>query len=251
MKERVDRFLGPEGSDKRFNEVIEMAKKEDVYRKLLKRAKAENDPEFDSPEDYSTLLLESRESNFDPLTGLRNREFIKRNIDLILSREIREKRKADENKRSDYKGFSVLFIDVDEFKYINDNLGHEEGDEVLKIVAKIIDNKTVIRKSDIACRWSGDEFIILLPDCDSSGAEIVINRIREELKKIRAGNSEKEITLSIGFANSKEILKLGWDEMRERADRAMFYAKKRLGGNSWADFDELPEYFKNLKIKKQ
>jgi diguanylate cyclase (GGDEF)-like protein len=244
MRERVDRFLGPEGSEDRLDEVHEIANEEKAYRKLLKRAGAENDPEFKLPDDYSTALLRSKESGLDPLTGMNNRDFIKKNIKAILSKEKRAKEKKE------YNGFSILFIDIDNFKEINDTLGHDTGDEVLKAVAKIINKEGVIRGSDIACRWGGDEFIILLPDCDSLGTEIVINRIREELKKIRTSNLEEEITLSIGFANSKEILKLGWNEIRRRADVAMYYAKKELGKNRSADYDDLPDSFKNLKIKK-
>ena len=94
--------------------------------------------------------------------------------------------------------FSLIMIDIDHFKLINDNFGHNVGDIVLKKVVEIIMKR--IRKTDILSRWGGDEFIILLPDTKISNAAILAEDIRVELNNISILDIGK-VTASIGVAN--------------------------------------------------
>ncbi len=149
----------------------------------------------------------------DPLTGLGN------------SRRFREALAA-ELKRSDRTGrpFSVVFLDVDNFKDINDSLGHVEADYTLTAIGHIL--VTHLRGSDLVCRWGGDEFIILLPETDREEAGVLAERLRAEVADCGkcAG-----ATISLGVAcypqDGKE-----YDSLVANADRAL-YASKRAGKN--------------------
>jgi two-component system, cell cycle response regulator len=252
MRERIDRLLGSEGLEDRFKDIIDVAKGEDEYRELLKKADAENDPKYKSPDEFSDIILEGIEGKkaqqklietnekllVDPLTGIFNTNYINSNSESIVNREKRTREKGN------YPGFTLIFIDIDDFKPINDTYGHPRGDEVLKSVADIIRGGNATRGSDIACRVGGDEFIILMPECDSQGAEKVIKRINTKLAEIKMDFlGDQGISLSIGYVNGKDILDKGWDEMYRRADCAMLYGKEKLGKGRVINFDDVPKDF--------
>lgn len=116
--------------------------------------------------------------------------------------------------------FSLIMIDIDHFKLINDNFGHNVGDIVLKKVVEIIMKR--IRKTDILARWGGDEFIVLLPDTIISYAAILAENIREELNSIYIGEVGK-ITASIGVSNYFDSDSV--DTTIKKADDLMYKAK--------------------------
>lgn len=150
----------------------------------------------------------------DPLTGVANRNALEERF--ILSAY-----KAD---RYD-EPFSILIIDLDGFKLINDLKGHLAGDEVLKAVASCIDS--TIRPSDLVARWGGDEFIILM-DGTAEDAESLIPRLRSALAKTPKADG---IGFSCGISQFAEDDDIG--SITQRADRAM-YAAKSMGGNAVA-----------------
>jgi diguanylate cyclase (GGDEF)-like protein len=141
----------------------------------------------------------------DPLTKLKNRRLLQP----VLEREIQRQKR-------DMKPFSVLFVDIDDFKLINDAFGHDIGDQVLIKVAAILRDAT--RKSDFLCRWGGDEFIVVLPGQGKDHAEIVRKRILQD-KRLKQDN---EITLSIGLT---EALGHDIDEVLKAVDRDMYDEK--------------------------
>lgn len=122
----------------------------------------------------------------------------------------------------------MLFIDMDNFKAVNDRYGHQEGNQVLQLVAGVM-AKTV-RGTDMAARYGGDEFVVLLIGSDLHGAQKVGEQIRDgiEVAGTGAGYPEGAVTASIGAANFD--LDLDDPEVLESADRSLYQAKGS-GGN--------------------
>jgi diguanylate cyclase (GGDEF)-like protein/PAS domain S-box-containing protein len=143
----------------------------------------------------SLASLQSREklrdqSIRDPLTGLFNRRFIEESLEREL---IRAKRKN--------QSLSVLFLDIDHFKRFNDTFGHDAGDLVLQSVADLL--RTFFRGDDVACRWGGEEFAVVLPDSSPFHAATRADSLRREVKNLalrHRGASLATITLSVGVA---------------------------------------------------
>lgn len=120
---------------------------------------------------------------------------------------------------------SLLFLDIDFFKKINDNYGHNIGDEILKIVAKTITDST--RKSDIHARVGGEEFSILLVNTDINGAKIFAEKLRQSMENIcfKNENDDIGITTSIGISKLTAKDKSIYDIFK-RADEALYVAKE-------------------------
>ena len=142
----------------------------------------------------------------------------------------------EEIKRSMHRKIkmSFLMVDVDFFKAFNDKYGHLSGDQILKEIAGII--KENIREIDIAGRYGGEEFCIILPDTDGEGAQFVAERIRQaaEKKEIKAYDTTVKATLSIGATTFPEDGKDA-PELIDKADWALYRAKK-LGRNRVCSF---------------
>lgn len=117
------------------------------------------------------------------------------------------------------KRASILLIDIDFFKKINDAYGHETGDVVLQNLVEII--KTYVRKTDYIIRWGGEEFVIILPDCGEVKAKQIAETLREQV--IQAGENMCNATISIGIA-----IYIGGDyhDTIKQADKALYYAKE-------------------------
>jgi diguanylate cyclase (GGDEF)-like protein/PAS domain S-box-containing protein len=154
----------------------------------------------------------------DPLTGLHNRRF----LDETLSRELARA------KREGYP-VSLLMIDVDHFKRINDTYGHPAGDEMLKALAGLL--RASCREGDIACRYGGEEFIALLPRAPSGIAHERAEQWRESFASLVTHHGEFEIraTFSAGIASFPQHAHDA-DTLLARADAAL-YAAKQAGRN--------------------
>lgn len=116
---------------------------------------------------------------------------------------------------------SLILFDIDFFKKINDNFGHDIGDSVLKKLATLL--KKECRESDILARWGGEEFICLLPSSDHSGCREFAEKLRKiiEEKKFRG---TPQITVSIGATTYRE--NESFDSMFKRCDKALYEAKQ-------------------------
>jgi len=162
--------------------------------------------------DASRRRLE-RKQNFaattDALTLLRNRHFLLESGNYLIERAKRNQ-----------ECLSVMMLDVDHFKYINDNYGHQAGDEVLQILAATI--RASIRKDDISGRYGGEEFVVLLPCTDLSGAMLLAEKLRQSIAT-QLFPIDKAVTVSIGCAELKknEVL----NGLLSRADHFMYQAK--------------------------
>lgn len=159
---------------------------------------------------HALFHLANIERHTDPLTGLMNR----RGLDKRLIEEIARAQRYRH-------ALSILIIDLDDFKRINDQFGHLAGDDVLRDIAKTIDQQ--IRSIDIAGRFGGEEFLVILPETEKSGAGIVAERIRASVE------TQGDITTSIGLAELGHGATTA-EELIGLADSAL-YAAKRAGKN--------------------
>jgi diguanylate cyclase (GGDEF)-like protein len=157
----------------------------------------------------------------DPLTGLHNR----RHFDIVCATEW-------ERARRGHKPLTVLFIDVDYFKSYNDDHGHRAGDDCLSEVGKAV-GQSLQRPADLAARYGGDEFVVLLPDTDMDGALDVAWRVLAAIGALDITNGASpfgRVTSSIGVAQLMPGPNHTSQELLERADRAL-YAAKQAGRN--------------------
>jgi len=149
----------------------------------------------------------------DPLTGLWNRRYF-------------EERMKEEFSRAERAGlgrsFSVVVIDLNGFKEINDRHGHLVGDDLLKWVGSFL--TTHFRSHDVACRTGGDEFMLLLPDLSAADAGNVINRFRAQLCQANLSRVVP-VSLSIGSASWPEVSE-SCEMLLTRADAAMYEDKR-------------------------
>jgi len=146
----------------------------------------------------------------DGLTGLYNHRYI---VD-ALSQRITEARRYRQP-------LSVVMLDIDYFKKINDKYGHVFGDEVLIKISSVIEE--TIRKVDIAGRYGGEEFLIVIPGTDFSGAYKIAERIRESIEKIKWDNDGLKVTISGGICKFKDE---DSEKLITKADRLLYKAKE-------------------------
>ena len=119
--------------------------------------------------------------------------------------------------------FTVAFADIDHFKQLNDTHGHEAGDKALRVFADIL--RSSLRPDDLAARWGGEEFVLVLPGSTGNNALLVLERIRERLAELLAvGGLVPAFTLSFGVCDSGQAT--GFDEIVRLADEALLRAKR-------------------------
>lgn len=151
-------------------------------------------------------------SSIDKVSGVYTRKFFEQAISSELSRAAREQ-----------YPLSVLMIDIDDFKNVNDRFGHQTGDEVLRGIGKTLTENT--RPSDICCRYGGEEFVILLPDTPLDEAELVAERLRTAVESAKLTGAGMSLTVSVGV--SAYPMHGEWpDELVTRADQALYWAKE-------------------------
>ena len=183
--------------------------------------------------DVQRLAALEHETITDALTGLRNRRF----LDLRL---------AEEMSRAERYGqpVSVLLLDIDHFKSVNDTCGHAVGDKVLAVVARIVHD--TVRKTDVAARYGGEEMAVIAPQTPLSTAVMLAERLRKNIEtRAHAAVPEvavlnRPITVSIGVAKSaapaESASRLLW-----RADSALYEAKGGGRNRVVADSPEAPK----------
>jgi two-component system cell cycle response regulator len=151
----------------------------------------------------------------DQLTGLHNRRYMSRHLDNLIG-----------SAKSNAKPLAFVIMDIDYFKSVNDSHGHDIGDEVLKEFANRI--AANVRGIDLACRYGGEEFVVVMPDTDIDFAYSVSERLRHSIEttpfRISRSPNSLNLTISIGIA----ALEGGDDnaEALHRADQALYSAKK-------------------------
>lgn len=167
------------------------------------------------------FIIKEKLALVDDLTGISNR----RGFLLLAQHELRRLQRKDE-------AISVAFIDVDNFKQMNDTMGHKEGDKILKELSTVL--KTSTRGSDVCGRIGGDEFVVLFSNVNSTSVHDIASRMNERFKE-RCENNKWTTSLSIGILTTKKEVEL--DELIKRSDSLMYKAKKT--GKNKIEFDNL------------
>ncbi len=168
----------------------------------------------DSLKKSNQALLEL--SNTDPLTRLNNRRFLMKALEKELQRSERSQ-----------KPLALIMIDIDHFKSINDTYGHQQGDCVLQALADQM--KTQLRDYDIAARFGGEEFALVLPETELAKALQVAERLREAATQVRCPDegTEMALTISLGVAAFPMPKIRTIDDLIREADRALYRAKEK------------------------
>ncbi|MBN1699785.1 MAG: GGDEF domain-containing protein [Spirochaetales bacterium] len=240
--------------------------KEAVYSEILVRKNKEIE--------HLNKELEKK-NKIDYLTNLYNRKALYDFLDLERKRTLRDLWRLDayvELSQAAYQGkvniqfsenrprgslsehfgvFSIMMIDIDNFKAVNDKYGHLVGDSVLKTLGELLLNESILRENDIAGRFGGEEFVIILPETNSEHALEPATRLAERFRNIAfiTGEDQEEefyVTLSIGISQYHEDDKTN-DEIIHRADKALYYAKRHGKGKViiyervFDNGDEIPE----------
>ena len=156
----------------------------------------------------------AKRADLDGLTGCLNREGWER---LAVQEFSRLKRQLDQTTST------LLMLDIDRFKQVNDNYGHLVGDNVLKQVVKIAQQQ--LRESDLLGRFEGEEFLILLPDTEEQEAEILADRLRTAIRETKLENVPA-VTVSIGLSQHQASL-ANLERWIEITDGALYLAKAK------------------------
>jgi two-component system cell cycle response regulator len=161
----------------------------------------------------------------DGKTGLYSPQFYNSNINIILQESVQ--------KRQD---IGMIFLDMNKLKYLNDNFGHNNGDRVIRDLARIIESS--VKSSDHVIRWGGDEIVILLSNAKGGTGKSVINRINTKIAKYNEHNRLEgkdkegnpisyELSVSTGYVLRSYKSKESMDDIIQKADNEMYEHKKR------------------------
>ncbi len=164
----------------------------------------------------TTGLLQERLINLirvDSLTNVLNRRGLEEAILKVSTLMIREE-----------KPLSVIMVDIDHFKKVNDTYGHQIGDDILIQFSALLQSR--VRKSDIVARYGGEEFLIVLPNTHSRSATLLAQKLcrRVETHDFESHSQHIEITASFGISTSQEAI--NWEKLVSRADEALYKAKQ-------------------------
>lgn len=188
-----------------------------------------------SPVLETKRLMETlREANLrDPMTGLNNRRFLEEYVETLVHNVQRKK-----------NHLSILMLDLDYFKMVNDTYGHDAGDAVLKALSKVL--KQSVRASDMVIRYGGEEFLIILQDSEGSQADMIAEKIRLAVEglKTQVAGVVIEKTISIGISDFPSDSDTFWQAVKY-ADVALYQAKDtgrnrvvRFDASMWTDKKE-------------
>ncbi|MAE58710.1 MAG: GGDEF domain-containing protein [Halobacteriovorax sp.] len=173
--------------------------------------------EFSRQKSYETALYLSeqfeRQAKHDHLTQLLNRRGAQQSLEKEYARMKR-----------DNQVFSIAIADIDRFKSINDTLGHEQGDEVLKKISKVFSDR--LRGQDVLARWGGEEFMFIFPNTDESGAVHALEQIKAALNSspLNIGDQALHVTSSFGVSEVNSTNSVA--SAIKQADKALYFAKE-------------------------
>lgn len=162
------------------------------------------------------LALQQSLADSDPLTGLANRRFF---VEQIERERLRAARQTE--------CFTIAYIDLDNFKYVNDQLGHDVGDDLLKTVGETLVGQ--VRATDVVARLGGDEFALLLPLTDRGSAEVVIDKLNQQALSVMRARGWP-VTFSIGAVSFSRPMQSTRDMIKYVDD--LMYQVKKTGKNN-------------------
>ncbi|MCL1848634.1 MAG: diguanylate cyclase [Clostridiales bacterium] len=157
-------------------------------------------------------------ANYDALTGVYNRRF----METLLQQNMEFLHRTNGM-------LSILMADVDFFKLYNDAYGHQEGDECLKTVARVL-SESVTRNTDFVARYGGEEFVAVLPNTDEAGARLVAQKMLDNIRRLRIPHKtstvESFVTISLGVTSGQVFYSQNWTEYVKHADDALYTSKQ-------------------------
>jgi two-component system, cell cycle response regulator len=163
-----------------------------------------------SIERHQLIMQLKKMSLHDPLTGLFNRRYVVEKIEELISLGKRNK-----------AAFSLCLIDLDNLKHINDNYGHNTGDNAIKTIAEALQEST--RQTDTCARYAGDEFLTVFPNSDAEDVELYVERVKKSLVKKKVKGLDYKISASYGIAYYSQSDSV--TEIIERADQSLYKNK--------------------------
>ncbi|HEY1709238.1 MAG TPA: PleD family two-component system response regulator [Rhizomicrobium sp.] len=213
--------LVSEGDRRKLNQAIEMGVNDYLTRpvdknELVARVRTQLRKKRYADRLRHNVQLSLEMAITDQLTGLHNRRYMSRHLDSLVRNAV-----------ASGKPLAFCILDIDHFKSVNDAHGHDIGDEVLREFAKRISAN--VRGIDLACRYGGEEFVVVMPDTDMSFALMVAERLRKSVEKtmfdISRPPTKLPITISIGIAVSEGQEDTA-EKLLHRADQALYRAKR-------------------------
>jgi len=165
----------------------------------------------------------SRKNTLDELTGLHNRRF----YDQKMLAEFRRSKRNLTN-------LSLVLIDIDHFKKVNDTYGHQAGDYCLQQIAKLM-KSSLKRSTDIGCRYGGEEFCLILPDTDTIGAIEFAENLRQKVSQasFEYDGITLQLNISCGVSTYKQQDNIGPEQIFAAADKALYQAKDKGRNQTW------------------
>ena len=218
-----------EQSGKNAEQIATLTKQLTIEKSLFETQLQENQEELESKVQERTLELHialqeleelnrelAEKSTLDELTGLYNRRFYDQKI-------LAEYRRS----RRNLSPLSLVVVDIDHFKKVNDNFGHLAGDECLKAVAQAL-KKSLLRSTDIACRYGGEEFCLILPETKDAGAKLFAEELRKKISQLAVQHSGQTIalTISCGISTYQQQEGASPETIFSAADQALYQAKQ-------------------------
>jgi two-component system cell cycle response regulator len=212
--------LVSEGENRKLAQALDMGVNDYLMRpvdrnELMARVKTQLRKKHYADKLRHNMQLSLEMAITDQLTGLHNRRYMARHLDTLMKNA------------SDAKPISFLIMDIDYFKAVNDTYGHDVGDEVLRDFASRIGAN--VRGIDLACRYGGEEFVVVMPDTDAGFAYTVAERLRQSIEltpfPISRAPHKINVTASIGIASSTGNGDDS-DKLLHRADQALYRAKR-------------------------
>ncbi len=173
-----------------------------------------------------TYLNALRAAHTDPLTGTNNRGA----LDATLAREV-------EMARRHHTPLSLIIMDIDRFKSVNDTYGHSAGDDIIKTFAEVVGN--VIRKTDMLFRYGGEEFVVLLSNTTRTGAMLLAERIRSGIEQTLVRTSRNNVSITVSLGVSSLAPGDTHQSLFEKADQGLYEAK-HSGRNCVRYFTQSP-----------
>lgn len=165
--------------------------------------------------EYNAQL--EKQANTDMLTGLYNR---RKAVEYLESLTAKKKPQG-----KDYSGFSLCICDIDFFKKVNDNYGHDAGDKVLKGIAEIF--REEMKEKTFAARWGGEEFLLLFPGCNGDNAYMELEKIRRKIKEMKVKTEKEDIGVTMTFGLTEYDFNSDLDLAIKEADKKLYIGKEQ------------------------